>query len=786
MQSVKWPLAATVALLTFGCWGGATAGAEETIEGELLDASLYGPSYVESMQTAVERDRLGPPPPSTSKERLGRSGVWVVPSRGATTFPHSGTHNVVNKWGDPRMGIGFPSPVDVHGAFFAGQADKGVWTTGIRAIGYRDCQVVQETDWFHDIGAEPRWFAMDLRNVDLIEIESVPVLSGGGWYGMDDFTYSPVPGPEETEARAIVVDFDDLPYARKLSGSGYAGLIWEDGTGDFRDGDAVHGPMVSPGAQFGGPSDGMNSSEPSRSRATLPTLVTSFQGVIRGDANSWSYPPDTDGAIGPNHYVETVNRNFAVYDKETGAEMINILLGSFLPGSNGDPRVVFDHHSGRWIVIVPDFSATASIFLAVSLTDDPTGYWFKTSFVTAQGTDSGCWPDYPPLGVDAKGIYTSAYMVGCGMSIFAIDKAPLIAPLPSLRTITAFRGLGWEGAIQPAHTYGTPSGEYLVSLGGSSSLRIRRINPPLTSPTLTNLGTVSVPYFSDPPNAPALGSATPLNTIDPRPMMSVFRDGSLWTCHTINVSGRAGCRWYEIDPVSRSLIQYGTVADSSLYYFFPSIMVNQAGSVAMAFSGSNASQYVGCYYTGRLANDPAGEMATPVMYKEGTGPQNNIDSYGRNRWGDYSYTTLDPVDQMTFWTIQEYGHASNVWGTYIAVLTQGFADCNKNEIADECDLDCDLAGGECNVPGCGGSNDCNTNGLPDECETMVAGDFDGDEDVDLDDFAEFAECMGGPNVPPIPTSPQCVDACLAAFDFDQDADVDAVDFLEFAAAFDWG
>lgn len=43
-------------------------------------------------------------------------------------------------------------------------------------------------------------------------------------------------------------------------------------------------------------------------------------------------------------------------------------------------------------------------------------------------------------------------------------------------------------------------------------------------------------------------------------------------------------------------------------------------------------------------------------------------------------------------------------------------DCNSNTISDDCDLDCGMPAGACDIPGCGGSADCNTNGVPDECE----------------------------------------------------------------------
>jgi len=156
--------------------------------------------------------------------------------------------------------------------------------------------------------------------------------------------------------------------------------------------------------------------------------------------------------------------------------------------------------------------------------------------------------------------------------------------------------------------------------------------------------------------------------------------------------------------------------------------------------------YASCYYTGRLASDLPGDMAAPVQYKAGQAPQNNVDGYGRNRWGDYSYTTLDPVDETTFWTLQEYGHGNNIWGTFVGVLAMSPSDCNTNGVPDYKDVglgtspdcnanalpdECDIADGtsqdcnantvpdECDIAS-GTSPDANGNGIPDECETIVA------------------------------------------------------------------
>ncbi len=133
-------------------------------------------------------------------------------------------------------------------------------------------------------------------------------------------------------------------------------------------------------------------------------------------------------------------------------------------------------------------------------------------------------------------------------------------------------------------------------------------------------------------------------------------------------------------------------------------------------------------------------------------------------------------------------------------------DCNTNDIPDECEAQddcqpngvqdiCDIALGtsqdcqqngvpdECDIAG-GGSLDCNGTLIPDECEAIENADFDANGIVDLDDFAGFADCMAGPGVLPTPPSPECVDACLAAFDFDSDdSDVDLGDFAAFQEAF---
>jgi hypothetical protein len=59
------------------------------------------------------------------------------------------------------------------------------------------------------------------------------------------------------------------------------------------------------------------------------------------------------------------------------------------------------------------------------------------------------------------------------------------------------------------------------------------------------------------------------------------------------------------------------------------------------------------------------------QYQGGTNTYVRLDTIGRNRWGDYSATTLDPANPATFWTTQEWASGPNQWSTEIAHVSVG-------------------------------------------------------------------------------------------------------------------
>ena len=66
----------------------------------------------------------------------------------------------------------------------------------------------------------------------------------------------------------------------------------------------------------------------------------------------------------------------------------------------------------------------------------------------------------------------------------------------------------------------------------------------------------------------------------------------------------------------------------------------------------------------------------------------------------------------------------------------------------------------------------------------TTGDFDGDGDVDLNDFTHFGSCLSGPGMSPDSATPPVTGGdCLLFFDLDADGDVDIRDFAAFQQAF---
>lgn len=100
------------------------------------------------------------------------------------------------------------------------------------------------------------------------------------------------------------------------------------------------------------PDPALQSSAPA---TAAPSPIFSFEGVNNGDG---VLPPDTNGDIGPNHYVQWVNLTFAVYSRSgsllygpaAGGTIWDGFGGPCESQNDGDPIVLYDELADRWIM----------------------------------------------------------------------------------------------------------------------------------------------------------------------------------------------------------------------------------------------------------------------------------------------------------------------------------------------------------------------------------------------------------------------------------------------------
>src|SRR5260370_11757011 len=86
----------------------------------------------------------------------------------------------------------------------------------------------------------------------------------------------------------------------------------------------------------------------------------------------------------------------------------------------------------------------------------------------------------------------------------------------------------------------------------------------------------------------------------------------------------------------------------------------------MGYARYSPNEYVGGFYSFRADTDPSSVLQAEAALKTGEPPYLRTGgSSGLNRWGDYSNTSVDPADDTSFWTIQEYAASpSSTWGTW--------------------------------------------------------------------------------------------------------------------------
>jgi hypothetical protein len=423
--------------------------------------------------------------------------------------------------------------------------------------------------------------------------------------------------------------------------------------------------------------------------------------------NSNSIPPDTMGAVGPNHIVELINGRYSVYNKTTGANVQTSTLDQFWTNAGAswtsrtyDPRVVYDPFSQRFFACAADNPRAANnLLLAVSNSSDPTAGW--TGFAIDSDSDDTHWCDFPMLGFDNNGVYVSANMYDvptsttAAVTVWAIPKSDLTGGSPTVANRTTWSELNANNtgySMQPAldmDNSGSANRFFSSYNTGSGYSKRSDITWSGGTPTLDARAAWDQVYafgnyptgYSEPPDAGQPGSTDPdIETNDSRVCSNVVLiNGTMWATHTVEhpTTGHAAIHWMQVNEYHTTgsapgqyVLQDGLISDPNLDFYFASIAVNADDVVVIGFTGSDdTTQYASSYAVLGETVGATTTFGTPMLLHAGTHEYFEDFGTGKNRWGDYSATVVDPSDPYTFWTFQEWCSADDVWSTRITELT---------------------------------------------------------------------------------------------------------------------
>jgi hypothetical protein len=407
------------------------------------------------------------------------------------------------------------------------------------------------------------------------------------------------------------------------------------------------------------------------------------------------------------------------------ASVMTPVGGSVVLNFTSDPQIRYDRFTGRWFMSIIDVPCTIN----TCATTAPNRWLLAVSNAASNGTISGAtvWTffqfqadasnfcDYPSLGIDVNALYVGCNMfTGAGAFVgtngYVVQKTSALGAGPIV--VTAFANMAAGAGAGPESPRGVDNFDasategYFVGPDNAtfSTIMFRRIsNPGSLTPTISaNIG-VAVPTTTlSGTQATRLvqhagntgGNNGLLDSLDDRFFQAMIRNGHLWTAHHFTVTNlgvastaaasRNATRWYDFQNLTTTptLTQSGTVFDNAAtraaarQYWIPSITATGQGHAVVAFTMGGTPVGATPAYTGRLSGDTLGTMAGPpgtsvVSFGTTTANYNPPSDPGGGsgrRWGDYSFTVVDPLDDMSVWTIQEYNQASNSYAVRVGQL----------------------------------------------------------------------------------------------------------------------
>jgi PKD repeat protein len=391
-------------------------------------------------------------------------------------------------------------------------------------------------------------------------------------------------------------------------------------------------------------------------------------------------PTDPTGAVGPNHFVNSWNTAFRIWDKAGNALTAPASLSTLFNSTDGDPIVMYDAFADRFIIT--EFYSNG-FKLAICQGADPVNDgWYTYTFPT------NTFPDYPKFSVWSDGYYITSNKdqntAGSSQVVFALERAKIIAGDPTALMVGfPLTGITTSGFYSPAGfnangpTIPPPGNAPIVYMqddawSGVSTdhLKIWLVNVNWTTPSSSTISSPQIlntaPFdglfdggsFSNLPQP----SGSDIDALQATIMyMAQYRRFPTYNTVVFNFvvdldgnDNHAGIRWYELrqpnDAAPWTIYQEGTYSQPDGHSAFSGNMcMDIDGNIALAYTTVSSTQHPSLRYTGRYASDPLGTMtiAEDVIV-------NGVQSDPSSRYGDYAQMTIDPSDGKTFWSDGEY------------------------------------------------------------------------------------------------------------------------------------
>ena len=468
----------------------------------------------------------------------------------------------------------------------------------------------------------------------------------------------------------------------------------------------------------------------------MPTPSVSFDGVTSVESGCGCLPPDTDGDIGPNHYIQSVNSSIKIYSKTgttlSGPTTYNSFFSALGPttpcGNNqndGDGVVFYDSAAARWVVSDFAFPAFPGVLfyqcIGVSKTANPvTGGWWLYA-VQVDPSNPNYLGDYPKFGLWPDAYYLTVNLFSNnttfnGVRVYALDRNSMIngtgAPVVAFTISPATLGDAYSLVPATFRFGGPPAGrdEYLLAINSSATagtvenqVLAWRFHTDFATPANSTLGTgathapnanITVNNFVDAFQGtttnivPQTGTTAKLDTLGDKLMYPLYYQKlgaaeSLYVSHTVNNNqngtGPTGIRWYQFDvtggtiPSGAAQQQTFTNNADGLWRWMPSLALDIQGNLSIGYATSSSTTNPAIKYAGRLAGDTPSTLAQgEALLIQGAGHQTS----SSGRWGDYSATGVDVTDGCSFWHTNEYFATTSSAGWRTRIGSFKFPTCS--------------------------------------------------------------------------------------------------------------